>query len=57
MFLELHKGSRPESDGFTEHEAEENLSVLLKGGSGLSAQEEWQAKISKTVAAAHGELE
>ncbi|MED9904227.1 MAG: TlyA family RNA methyltransferase [Lachnospiraceae bacterium] len=57
VFLELHKGSRPESDGFTEHEAEENLSVLLKGGSGLSAQEEWQAKISKTVAAAHGELE
>lgn len=53
VFLELHKGSRPESDAYTEHEAEQNLAVLTETKTGLSANEKWQELIAATVAAAH----
>lgn len=53
VFLELHKGSRPESDAYTEHEAEQNLAVLTEQKTGLSANDIWQELIAATVAAAH----
>ena len=57
VFLELHKGSRPESDAFTEHEAEQKLAEIIEQKTGLSAQADWKALIEKTVAAAHEGLD
>lgn len=57
LFLELQKGSRPESDGFNEREAEQNLLVLQEQGKGLSAGTEWKQIIQKTVEAAHEGLD
>lgn len=57
VFLELHKGSRPESESWTEHEAEQNLNELLAQGSGLAAEEKWKSIINETVKAAHGSLD
>lgn len=53
IFLELKKGSRPESDGFSEHEAEQNLQRIIRQESGLSSGKEWKERIGKTVKAAH----
>lgn len=53
IFLELKKGSRPESDGFSEHEAEQNLQRIIQQESGLSSGKEWKERIGKTVKAAH----
>ncbi len=53
VFLELERGSRPESDGFSEHEAEQNLERIIRQKSGLSARKEWKERIGETVKAAH----
>ncbi|MGN1148014.1 MAG: TlyA family RNA methyltransferase [Lachnospiraceae bacterium] len=53
VFLELHKGSRPESENWTEHDAEQNLLTVIEQKSGLSARADWQQLIVRTVAAAH----
>ncbi len=57
VFLELKKGSRPESDGCTEQEAEQNLAVIQEQKTGLSGSTEWQQIIDSTVAAAHEGLD
>lgn len=56
VFLELHKGSRPESENWTEHEAEQNLLTVMEQKSGLSAHADWQQLIAKTVTEAHAGL-
>ena len=53
IFLELKKGSRPESDGFSEHGAEQNLQRIIQQESGISAGKEWKERIGQTVKAAH----
>jgi len=57
VFLELKKGSRPESDAFTEQEAEQNLAAIQEQKTGLSGSVEWQQIIDSTVAAAHAGLD
>lgn len=57
VFLELAKGSRPESEGLSEHEAEQNLSAIQARGTGLSARKEWKQLIQRTVEAAHEGLD
>lgn len=57
VFLELKKGSRPESDAFTEQEAEQNLVAIQEQKNGLSQTDEWQQIIDRTVAAAHEGLD
>ncbi len=57
LHLRLQKGSRPESEGFTEKEAEDALRGIQKEGNGLSREEGWKEKIARTVEEAHGELE
>lgn len=56
VFLQLKKGSRPESDAFTEQEAEQNLISIQEQKTGLSETEEWQQIINQTVDAAHNGL-
>lgn len=55
--LTLKKGSRPESEAFTEREAEEALKKIQEEKSGLSFSEDWQQLINKTIAEAHKELD
>ncbi len=57
IFLELKKGSRSESDAFTEQEAEQNLVTIQEQKNGLSQTDEWQQIIDRTVAAAHEGLD
>ena len=57
VFLELKKGSRPESDAFSEQEAETNLAIIQEQKTGLSRTPEWQQLIDSTVAAAHEGLD
>lgn len=57
IFLELKKGSRPESDAFTEQEAEQNLVAIQEQKTGLSQTDEWEQIIDRTVAAAHEGLD
>lgn len=57
VHLVLNKGSRPESDTFTEREAEEYLKKILEDKSGLSFSKDWQQQIMKTVEEAHKELD
>lgn len=49
VFLQLHKGLRPESEGFSEQEAEQNLSLIQEQKTGLSCKGEWQEIIDRTV--------
>lgn len=55
--LALQKGSRPESEAFTEREAEEALKVIQEEKNGLSFSEDWQELITKIVKEAHKELD
>ncbi|MCH5269299.1 MAG: TlyA family RNA methyltransferase [Lachnospiraceae bacterium] len=55
--LSLKKGSRPESEAFTEKEAEEALKKIQEEKNGLSFSEDWQQLINKTIAEAHKELD
>lgn len=55
--LALKKGSRPESEAYTEREAEEALQKIQEEKSGLSFAEDWQELITKTIAEAHKELD
>ena len=57
VFLEIKKGSKPESDNWTEAEAEQNLKVLTEEKRGISTTEEWQKVIAETVEKAHGQLD
>ena len=57
VFLELKKGSRPESDAFTEQEAEAHLVTIQEQKTGLSQTPDWQQIIDSTVAAAHAGLD
>lgn len=57
VLLTLKKGSRPESDAWTEQEAEHQLSQLIKQGTGLSREEDWQKRIAAVVSEAHGKLD
>lgn len=57
VFLEIKKGSKPESDNWTETEAEQNLKMLTDEKSGISTNEEWKKVIAETVEKAHGELD
>lgn len=57
VLLTLKKGSRPESDAWTEQEAERQLSQLIKQGTGLSREEDWQKRIAAVVSEAHGKLD
>ena len=57
VLLTLKKGSRPESDGWTEQEAEHQLSQLIAQGTGLSREEDWQKRIAAVVLEAHGKLD
>lgn len=57
VLLTLKKGSRPESDAWTEQEAEYQLSQLIAQGAGLSREEDWQKRIAAVVSEAHGKLD
>lgn len=57
IYLSIHKDARPETQQFTEHEAEQNLLSIIDSHSGLSNEEKWQKVICDTVQAAHKELD
>lgn len=57
VLLTLKKGSRPERDGWTEQEAEHQLSQLIAQETGLSREEDWQKRIAAVVSEAHGKLD
>lgn len=57
VLLTLHKNSRPESNGWTEQEAEQMLAECIAKKQGISAGENWQKQIEETVLEAHGALD
>ncbi|MBQ7780692.1 MAG: TlyA family RNA methyltransferase [Lachnospiraceae bacterium] len=57
VFLEIKKDSKPESNEWSEAEAEQNLKILTEEKSGVSTTEEWKKVIAETVEKAHGELD
>lgn len=57
VFLKYGKENRPESNDYSEAEAEQNLKRITEEKTGISASEDWQERIFEVVKQAHAELD